>query len=111
MTGICVLVNNDGWAITNDATFDADKHLMVDGDKKYSKQVFTIKINGIFDAKGQLAEGDKIECLFKSNDDKKFAFIGVIKSRGKQLTVIHELLKSERYEEILNKINNHGKHN
>lgn len=104
MTGICAIVHNEGFAVSNDCLFDADKHLIVEGDKKYSKQIITIKINGIFDVKGQLFEGDKVECLFKSEDGKKSAFVGTVKSRGKQLTVIHELFKSEQYEQILNKI-------
>ncbi|ASU34417.1 hypothetical protein [Mucilaginibacter xinganensis] len=111
MTGICAISHEGGWSISNDTIFDADKHLVVEGEKRYSKQILTIKINCIFDVSGQLIEGDKVECLFKSDDDKKYAFIGTVKSRGKQLTVIHELLKSERYEQILNKIKNHGKHN
>lgn len=104
MLGICAIVYNDGLAVSNDAIFDADKHLVTEGDKKYSKQILTIKINGIFDVKGQLFEGDKVECLFKSDDGQKFAFVGTVKSKGKQLTVIHELFKYERYNEILKKI-------
>ena len=104
MLGICAVVHNGGLSVSNDCVFDTDKYLVNDGDKKYSKQVLTIKINAVFDMKGRLNEGDKVECLFKSDDDKKLAFIGTVKSRGKQLTVIHELYKAERYSEILNKI-------
>jgi|ERR1700744_53300 len=104
MLGICAVVHDGGWSVSNECVFDADKHLVVEGENKYSKQIFTIKLNSKFDGKGQLFEGDKVECLFKSEDGKKYAFIGVVKSIGKQQTVIHELLKSERYNEILKKI-------
>lgn len=104
MIGICAIAFKGGYSVSNDCVFDADKHLVVEGDKKYSKQVLTIKINAIFDVKGTLVEGEKVECLFKSVDDKKMAFIGTVKSRGKQLTVVHELVKIDVYKEILNKI-------
>lgn len=104
MKGYCAIAHNNGWSISNECVFDADKHLVVEDDKRYSKQILTIKIYGFFDVIGQLNEGDKIECIFKSEDEKKNAFVGTVKSKGKQLIVIHELLKSERYNEILNKI-------
>lgn len=104
MLGICAIVYNGGLSVSNDTIFGADKYLIeVDG-IKHSKQVLTIKANSIFDINGKLIEGEKVECLFKADDGKKLAFVGIIKSRGKQLTVIHELLKSERYNEILNKV-------
>ncbi len=104
MTGIVAILYEGGWAVSNEAVFDADKHLIeVDG-KKVSKSVLTIKANAIFECKGQITEGQSVECIFKTLDDKKHAFIGKIKTRGKQVTTIHELLKSERYTEILNKL-------
>lgn len=104
MQGIAAILHNSGWACSNEVVFDADKHLVdVDG-VKMSKEMLTIKVFSIFDTVGILNEGDFVECLFKADDDTKFAFVGSIKSRGKQLTVIHDLKKSERYLEILAKI-------
>lgn len=104
MNGICALIHSTGWAVTNEATFDADKHLIEVEGKKFSKNILTIKLNAIFEVEGRVTEGQPVECIFKSEDGKKHAFVGLIKSRGKQLTVVHELLKSERYAEILKKI-------
>lgn len=104
MKGIAAIIHDNGWAVTNEAVFDADKHLVdVDG-KKYSRDVLTIKVFSIFDCEGKVTDDQHVECIFKSEEGKKYAFIGDIKSRGKNLTVIHNLFKSERYTEILNKI-------
>lgn len=106
MTGICTIRHSHGWAISNDCIFNSDKFLIeVDG-QKVSKSVLTIKINHIFDAKGVIETGSKVECLFKADDDSKLVFAGVVKSRGKQLTVIDELQKLDTkfYNEILTKI-------
>lgn len=112
MFGICAIVYDEGLAVSNDAIFDTDKHLIEIDGIKHSKQVLTVKINAIFDVKGRLNEGDKVECIFKSEEGKKNAFVGSVKSRGKQLTVIHELVKIDHYyNKILNKIKSHGKHN
>lgn len=104
MTGIAIISHANGWAITNDALIDTDKFIIeVDG-QKVSKSVQSIKLNNIFDTVGEVIENQQVECLFKTYDDKKYAFVGTVKLRGKQSTVIHELFKSERYTEILNKI-------
>jgi hypothetical protein len=102
MTGYCAIWHANGWAVSNDAKLDEDKDF--DPEKKILTGVLTLKINAIFEAKGNVFKGDKIECIFKSETDKKLAFVGTIKIRGKQLTVIDNLHKSERYNEILNKI-------
>lgn len=104
MRGICAIWHADGWSITNDAVFDEDKHLVeVDG-KKMSKNIWTLKLNSIFDVKGKVVESQHVECVFKTESDKKYAFVGEIKSRGKITTIVHNLLKSERYNEILTKL-------
>lgn len=104
MIGDCIISHNTGWAISNECVLDTDKHLIIDGEKKISKSVLTIKISFIFDVVDKIIPDQEVECLFKTNDGNKYAFIGKVKSRGKQLTVIHELLKSDRYIEILNKV-------
>lgn len=104
MNGIALISHANGWSCSNEAKLDADKHLVeVDG-KKFSKNVITIKINSIFDTVGNLHEGQSVECLFKDDNGYKKAFVGTVKSIGKLTTVIHELYKSDRYTEILNKI-------
>lgn len=104
MIGIAALIYEGGVAVTNDAIMDADKHLVIIDEKKYSKSIITLKLNAIFDMEGKLVGGESVECIFKSDDDKKYAFVGKVRNRGKQVTVIEDLLKSERYTEILNKI-------
>lgn len=104
MKGIAAVIHDNGWAVTNEAVFDADKHLVdVDG-KKFSLNVLTVKVFSIFDCEGKVIEGQHVECIFKSEEGKELAFIGDIKSRGKNLTVIDNLFKSDRYTEILKKI-------
>lgn len=104
MKGIAAVLHSEGWAVSNEVTFDADKFMVEIDGKKYSKNVMTLKLLSIFDTKGQITEGQEVEVIFKADDDKKFAFVGKVKSKGKLLTVIHELLKSERYNQILMKI-------
>lgn len=104
MTGISAILHNMGISVSNDALLDTDKHLIIENDKKISKNVLTLKLNSIFDMKGKLTENESVECLLKTEDGREFAFIGTVKTRGKQTTVIHNLLKSERYNEILTKI-------
>lgn len=105
MIGICAVVYDNGLAVSNDCVFDADKYLVGEGENRRTKQVLTIKMNSVFDIQGMLIEGEKVECIFKSEEGKKNAFVGFIKSRGKQLTVIHELIKIDHYyNEILSKL-------
>lgn len=104
MQGICAIIHNNGWAITNESVFDTDKHLIEIDGQRISKNVITIKATSIFERGQNIQVGDKVEVLFKTDENEKYAFIGTIKLRGKQLTVIHELLKSNRYNEILKKI-------
>lgn len=104
MQGIALIIHSDGWSCSNDAKLDADKFLIeVDG-KKISKNVITLKINSKFDTVGNIYEGQSVECLFKTDEGKTHAFVGVVKSIGKLTTIIHELQKTDRYTEILNKI-------
>lgn len=104
MIGIAALIYEGGTAVSNDAVFDVDKHLVEENGQKVSKHSYSLKFNFIFDVTGKLVVGEKVDCIFKSDDDKKYSFVGVVKNKGKQVTVIHELLKTERYTEILNKI-------
>lgn len=104
MNGICAIYYTDGWAISNEVIFDADKRLIDINGEKISKHIFTLKVLSIFDCINEITVNKQVECIFKTDEGKKHAFIGTIKSRGKQVTIIHELIKSDRYNEILNKI-------
>lgn len=106
MQGIALISYINGWSCSNEAVLDADKHITVIEGKKYSKSVLTLKIISIFDVKSKTVENQDVECLFKTEEGKKLAFKGKIKSIGKKTTVIHELLKADIYETVLNNIKN-----
>lgn len=104
MKGICAIVHENGWAVSNETTLDADKELVTIGEQKYVKDILSLKLFSIFEGHGEINVGDKVECIFKTDDNKKFAFIGDIKVKGKLVTIVHNLLKSERYSEFLTNV-------
>jgi hypothetical protein len=104
MKGIGVIVHSTGFSVSNEVIFDADKQLVMIDNKKHVRDILTLKYFTIFDCEGTVLAGQEVECLFRSEDGDKSAFVGVVKNINGTITVIQELKKSERYNQILNKI-------
>jgi hypothetical protein len=104
MKGIGAIVHSTGFAVSNEVIFDADKLLVMIDNQKHIKDVLTLKYFSIFDCEQVVTVGQEVECLFKSEEGVKRAFVGIVKSIKGSITTIHELKTSERYNLILTKI-------
>lgn len=106
MTGSCFIVHPGGWACSNEVFLDVEKDIVRSAEGvMVSKQTNTLKINGIFNARGQVSVDMPVECVFKVDETEALhGFNGRITAQGGDLTVLTILSKNERAKEILTKI-------
>lgn len=103
-TGISFIVWDTGWACSDDAIFDVEQDPVKGTTGKINLiETKTIKLNHIFEGAGKIVKGEKVFCLFKS-EGKKSAFVGEIRGKSGNLTVVDLHGKSEYLNEIISKI-------
>lgn len=102
--GIGFIVWDKGFACSNDVIFDVEKDPVRGANGKINLiENKTLKFLSIFEGQGVITKGEKVFCLFKS-DNIKSGFVGVIRGKSGDLTVIDLSGKSEYISEIILKI-------
>jgi hypothetical protein len=102
-SGIGFIVGDDFCACSDDVIFDIEKDIIPGSDKKNLVQTQTLKLLSIFDCVGQTVKGAKVFCLFKSGEIKQ-AFVGTVRGKSGNLTVIDLTGTSPYINEIIHKI-------
>jgi hypothetical protein len=102
--GIGFIVWDKGFACSDDVIFDVESDPVRDDSGKINiVRTNTLKFNFIFEVEDKIVKGLKVFCLFKSGD-KKSAFVGEVRGKSGDLTIINLLGKSEYINEIISKI-------
>lgn len=103
-TGIGFIVWDTGWACSDDVVFDLERDPVRGVDGKINLvENKTLKYLSIFEGRGNIVKGEKVFCLFKSGDNKS-AFVGNVRGKSGDLTIIDLVGKSEYINEIISKI-------
>lgn len=102
--GISFIVWDEGFACSDDAIFDLEKDPVRTPDGKINfVETKTIKLNHIFEVGSKVVKGLKVFCLFKSGDIKS-GFVGTVRGKSGNLTIIDLLGTSQYINEIISKI-------
>jgi hypothetical protein len=105
MTGSVFIADSTGWGASNDVLFHVDRDINeVDG-KKVSKHTNILKIKSLFLYGLEVLNGKKVDVVFKFDDNNKLeGFTGLITGQTNTSVAVRVLTKTERIQEILNKI-------
>jgi len=107
-TGIGFIVWDSGWACSDDVIFDLERDPVRSPEGKINLvENKTLKYLSIFEGRGQIVKGTKVFCLFKSGNVKS-GFVGEIRGKSGDLTIVDLLGKSEYINEIISKIKQLG---
>lgn len=103
-SGIGFIVWDKGFACSDDVIFDVERDPVrsAEGEIKLVENK-TLKYNSIFEGAGKIVKGEKVFCLFKSGDIKS-GFVGTIRGKSGELTIVDLIGKSEYINEIISKI-------
>jgi hypothetical protein len=102
--GIGFIVWDEGFACSDEVVFDIERDPVIDPEgKKNITETKTLKYISIFEGAGLIVKGLKVRCLFKSGE-KKYAFTGEVRGKSGNLTIIDINTKSDRINEIIEKI-------
>ena len=105
MTGSVFITHNEGWAASNESMTYVDREIIEQDGKKVSKHTNFLKIKALFLHNIEISKGLLIDLIFKLDDsDRLQGFTGVVTGQTKETTAIQLLTKTERINEILNKI-------
>jgi len=104
MIGSAFIIHNETWSCSNDVTLGIYSTPIFGENNEITsiKEERTLTINGIFNPTIKPKSGDDCEVVFLG--DKKYAFIGNIRTISDIKTVINLNKTSERISEILRKI-------
>lgn len=104
MIGSAFIIHNENWSCSNDVTLGIYSTPIFgeNNDIVSIKEERTLTIIGLFNSNNKPEIGDHCEVVMLA--DKKYAFIGNVRSISPLKTVINITAKSERISEILRKI-------
>lgn len=102
--GIGFIVWDEGFACSDDVLFDIEKDPVRDAEGKINLvENKTLKFLSIFEGQGKIDKGTKVFCLFKAGKVKS-GFVGSVRGKSGDLTIIDLIGKSEYINEIIAKI-------
>jgi hypothetical protein len=105
MTASVFITNTTGWGASNDVLWHVDREITEQDGKKVSKHTNILKIKSLFLYGIELSKGIYVDLVLKMDDENKIqGFTGVITGQTKETIAIQLLTKTERTQEILNKI-------
>ena len=105
MTGSVFISDSTGWAASNEVLFHVDREIYEDNGKKLSKHTNILKIKALFLYGIEIIKDKKVDIVFKLDDENKLqGFTGIITGQTKETVAMQLLTKTERTQQILNKI-------
>lgn len=105
MTGSIFITNSTGWAASNEMMWVVDREILEIDGKKASKHTNYFKIKGLFLYNIELSKEMFVDLVIKMDDSNKVqGFTGVITGITATSVAVRVLTKTERIQEILNKI-------
>ena len=105
MQGSCFITHQNTWSCSNECTLSFYSEPQIVNDKVESvKQTQTLSIKGIFNYSDPLQKGTPCFIVLKTDDNKKFGFIGQVRSVSEIQIIINILSKTDKISEILSNI-------